>query len=238
MKKDGNSFMDKILIIEDDEDLCNLIRDYLKIEGFEAVTCNDGLEGMKAAKEGGFSLIILDIMLPNIDGMTICRKLRESSHVPIIMASAKSGDTDKILSLGMGADDYITKPFSPMELVARVKAHLRRQSYLSTEEKTQDNVLVFGELAVYPDSYKVTLNGEEVKLTSREFQVLQYLITNSGKVFSKQQLYDNIWGFSEFIDDNTMAVYVKKLREKLGDIGKRSIKTVWGAGYKWEYKDE
>lgn len=231
--------MDKILIIEDDEDLCNLIRDYLKIEGFEPVTCYDGIEGLKAAAEGSYSLIILDIMLPNMDGMTICRKLRESSHVPIIMASAKSGDTDKILSLGMGADDYITKPFSPMELVARVKAHLRRQSYLNiASDVVKDSVERFGDLEVYPDSYKVMLKGEEVKLTSREFQVLQYLISNSGKVFSKQQLYDNIWGFSEFIDDNTMAVYVKKLREKLGDIGKKSIKTVWGAGYKWEYEHE
>lgn len=230
--------MDKILIIEDDEDLANLIRDYLNMEGFETVICNDGIKGLEKATKEKFSLIILDIMLPNVDGITICKRIRSVSHVPIIMASAKSGDTDKILSLGTGADDYITKPFSPMELVARVKAHLRRQSYLNSKKEENNDVLKFGELQVYKDSYKVILSGKEIKLTTREFQVLEYLISNPGKVFSKEQLYENIWGFSEFVDDNTMAVYIKKLREKLGDIGKKSIKTVWGAGYKWEYDNE
>lgn len=229
--------MEKILIIEDDMDLANLIKDYLSIDGFIGVIASDGQVGIDMANKDKFSLIILDIMLPEVDGITVCRKIRELSHIPIIMLSAKSGEMDKILSLGVGADDYVTKPFSPMELLARIKAHLRRQTFVS--KKTLDEeVMVYGDLKIYSKNYKVLLNEKEVTLTTREFQILDFLTKNSGQVFSKEKLYEGVWGYSEFMDENTIAVYVKRLREKLGDIGKQSIKTVWGVGYKWEYKNE
>lgn len=176
-------------------------------------------------------------MLPEIDGITVCRKIREHSHVPIIMLSAKSGEMDKILSLGVGADDYVTKPFSPMELLARVKAQIRRAGFVPNEVLERE-IIDYGDLKIYPQNYKVVLSGSEISLTTKEFQVLEYLAKNSGKVFTKEQLYDGVWGLSKFMDENTIAVYVKRLRSKLGDIGKKSIKTVWGVGYKWEYCSE
>lgn len=228
---------DKILIIEDDSDLANLIKDYLSIEGFEGIIARDGKEGIDKALDNSISMIILDIMLPEVDGISVCKKIRGSSKVPIIMLSAKSGEMDKILSLGVGADDYMVKPFSPMELIARVKAHLRRQSYLAVNNE-EEEVRIYGDMKLYPKSYKVLVNGESVPLTTREFQVLDFLTLNKDRVFSKEQLYEKIWGYSEYMDENTIAVYVKRLREKLGDLGQKSIKTVWGVGYKWEYDNE
>lgn len=229
--------IERVLIVEDDNDLSNLIKDYLRIEGYVGVIAEDGNRGIELAKEEKFSLVILDIMLPEVDGITVCRKIREVSNIPIIMLSAKCSEMDKILSLGVGADDYMTKPFSPMELLARVKAHLRRANF--REKKTLDeDVISFGKLDIYPKSYKVLLEGKEIVLTTKEFQILDFLSENSGQVFTKEQLYDGIWGCSEFMDENTIAVYVKRLRGKLGEIGKQSIKTVWGIGYKWDYTDE
>ena len=235
--------MDKenILIIEDDNDLANLVKDYLRIEEYHGIIADNGAKGLEIAMREEISLVILDIMLPEIDGITVCRKIREISQVPIIMLSAKSGEMDKILSLGVGADDYITKPFSPMELLARIKAQLRRASFNNDklENKSIDeDIKDYGELKIYPKSYKVVLSGQEIELTTKEFQILDYLSKNSGQVFTKEQLYDGVWGCSEYMDENTIAVYVKRLRSKLGDIGKKSIKTVWGVGYKWEYCNE
>ncbi|GAA0706443.1 response regulator transcription factor [Paraclostridium ghonii] len=228
---------EKILIVEDDNDLANLITDYLRIEGYEGVIADSGTKALEVAKSENISLVILDIMLPEVDGITVCRKIREHSHVPIIMLSAKSGEMDKILSLGVGADDYVTKPFSPMELLARVKAQIRRAGFVPNEVLERE-IIDYGDLKIYPQNYKVVLSGSEISLTTKEFQVLEYLAKNSGKVFTKEQLYDGVWGLSEFMDENTIAVYVKRLRSKLGDIGKKSIKTVWGVGYKWEYCSE
>ena len=228
---------EKILIVEDDNDLANLIKDYLSIEGYEGVIGEDGVKALEIFNENNISLVILDIMLPNIDGITVCKKIREKSNIPIIMLSAKSGETDKILCLGVGADDYVTKPFSPMELLARVKAQLRRAGFVQNKEISED-VIDYGNLKIYSKSYKVILNDSEVDLTTKEFQVLNYLAKNSGQVFTKEQLYDGVWGLSEFMDENTIAVYVKRLRNKLGEVGKNSIKTVWGVGYKWEYCNE
>lgn len=229
--------MKKILIVEDDNDLANLVKDYLRIEGYDGIITEDGEKGLKMATNKDISLVILDIMLPEVDGITVCRKIREVSNVPIIMLSAKGGEMDKILSLGVGADDYITKPFSPMELLARIKAQLRRAGFV--DNKTLDEGIIdYGALKIYSKSYKVLLNGTEVDLTTKEFQILDYLSKNSGQVFTKEQLYDGVWGCSEYMDENTIAVYVKRLRGKLGEIGKKSIKTVWGVGYKWEYCGE
>lgn len=227
----------KILIVEDDGDLGNLLKDYLSIEGFVGVIADNGIKGLEEARTGEYSLAILDIMLPEMDGITVCRKIREDNNMPIIILSAKNGEMDKILSLGVGADDYITKPFSPMELLARVKAQLRRASFTEVK-KSNDEEMTFGELKIYSKSYRVELNGAEVELTTKEFQILEYLCKNKGRVFSKEQLYDGVWGCSEFMDENTIAVYVKRLRGKLGDYGKNYLKTVWGVGYKWEYINE
>ena len=228
---------EKILIVEDDNDLANLIKDYLSIEGYEGVIGEDGVKALEIFNENNISLVILDIMLPNIDGITVCKKIREKSNIPIIMLSAKSGETDKILCLGVGADDYVTKPFSPMELLARVKAQLRRAGFVQNKEISED-VIDYGNLKIYSKSYKVILNDSEIDLTTKEFEVLNYLAKNSGQVFTKEQLYDGVWGLSEFMDENTIAVYIKRLRNKLGEVGKNSIKTVWGVGYKWEYCNE
>ena len=229
--------MEKILIVEDDNDLANLIKDYLRIEGYVGIVADTGIKGLETVKSEEVSLIILDIMLPELDGITVCRKIREFSNIPIIMLSAKSGEMDKILSLGIGADDYMTKPFSPMELLARIKAQLRRAG-LGTNNVVDEGITDYGELKIYSKSYKVVLSNIEVDLTTKEFQVLDFFVKNSGQVFTKEQLYDGIWGQSEFMDENTIAVYVKRLRNKLGEVGKNSIKTVWGVGYKWEYCNE
>lgn len=227
----------KILIVEDDNDLANLISDYLRIEGYLGIIAEDGVKGLKIATSEKIELVVLDIMLPELDGITVCRKIREVSNVPIIMLSAKSGEMDKILSLGVGADDYITKPFSPMELLARIKAQIRRAGFIESKAIEED-VIDYGDLKIYSKSYKVTLNNEEIDLTTKEFQILDYFCKNSGQVFTKEQLYEGIWGCSEFMDENTIAVYVKRLRSKLGEVGKNSIKTIWGVGYKWEYCNE
>lgn len=227
----------KILIIEDDTDLSELIKDYLSIDGFVGEVADNGRKGIEMARTNKYSLIILDIMLPEVDGIGVCREIRKDSHIPILMLSAKSGEMDKILSLGVGADDYMTKPFSPMELIARIKAHLRRQTY-GNDKGNKDDLKRYGELQIYKDSYKVLLNEKEIALTRREFQILDFLTDNEKIVFTKEQLHEGVWGYSEFMDENTIAVYIKRLREKIGDIGKKSIKTVWGVGYKWEYSDE
>ncbi|MEW8957444.1 response regulator transcription factor [Clostridium sp.] len=223
---------DKILVIEDDNDLGNLIKDYLEINGFQVLIANDGLKGTELSNDPKIKLIILDIMLPLLDGIEVCKRIRKISKMPIIMLSAKSGEMDKILTLGVGADDYITKPFSPMELVARVKAHIRR--YTSFSNDIPLDIKQFGDLIVDSKGYKALLNGKEIALTSKEFQILDFFTSNPSQVFSKSQVYENVWGYSEYMDENTIAVYVKRLREKLGEYGEKSIKTIWGVGYKWE----
>ncbi|WP_346847271.1 response regulator transcription factor [uncultured Clostridium sp.] len=223
---------DKILVIEDDNDLGNLIKDYLEIDGFQVFIANDGLKGVELANDPMIKLIILDIMLPLLDGVEVCKRIRMISKMPILMLSAKSGEMDKILTLGVGADDYMTKPFSPMELVARVKAHIRR--YTSFSSDTLSDVKQFGDLIVDSKAYKALLNNKEIPLTSKEFQILDFFTSNPSQVFSKSQVYESVWGYSEYMDENTIAVYVKRLREKLGEYGEKSIKTIWGVGYKWE----
>lgn len=225
---------EKILIIEDDKDIRNLLKDYLTQEGFIVNSCDSGGGALSVFNSFVPDIIVLDIMLPEVDGIEICRIIRSSSLVPIIMLSAKSGDIDKILSLGVGADDYITKPFSPMEVIARIKAHLRRYKTFKAPSKDTSNKKGFGDLTIDSKSYKVTFKDKEIHLTSREFEIIDFLSQYPSEVFSKEQLYDNVWGLSGFGDLNTIAVYIKRIREKFAEYNISYIKTVWGVGYKWE----
>ena len=225
----------KILIVEDDKDLSGIMHDYLCNEGYDITQVYSGKEAIEVAKELSPTLIILDIMLPGADGIEVCRNIRTYSHCPIIVISAKSSDSDKLLSLGMGADDYLTKPFSLPELVGRVKSHIRRFTSFSKDNTVkQDSTRTFGNLSIDPIGYKVTVKDKEISLTAKEFKLLDFLSAHPLQVFSKEQLIENIWGDYEFVDRNTIAVYIGRLREKLLKENISYIKTVWGVGYKWE----
>lgn len=225
---------EKILIVEDDFDLSGVMRDYLKNDGYEVKQAFNGRDAIEISKTFQPALIILDIMLPHVDGIEVCRTVRQTSHAPILIVSAKSSDTDKLLSLGVGADDYLTKPFSLIELVARVKAHIRRFTSFNVIPTSSIEERTFGKLIIDTKSYRVTAEGKEIALTSKEFKLLDFLSSNPSQVFSKEQLANHVWGYSEYIDDNTIAVYVGRLREKLKASDACYIKTVWGVGYKFE----
>ena len=221
---------DSILLVEDDRDLSDVVTAYLKNEGFTVTQAHTGSEAIEKAAQIEPKLILLDIMLPEMDGIEICRRIREYSHAPIIMISAKNTDMDKLLSLGMGADDYMTKPFSLPELAGRVRAHLRRYSVYDRQLKAR----VYGTLEINNKAYCATIEGNTIPLTSKEFHLLDFLSSHPGQVFSKTQLMDEIWGYNEYVDDNTIAVYIGRLRDKLTQTHKHHLKTVWGVGYKWD----
>lgn len=223
----------KILIVEDEKELADILAAYLSVEGFEPIVANDGVEGLKAFNEKQPSLILLDIMLPKIDGIKVCKEIREKSEVPIIMISAKSGEMDKVIALGIGADDYVTKPFSPLELVARVKAQLRRYKKSSNVVDSNKNEIKIGELILNKSSYSAAVKGEQLSLTTKEFEMLFFFANNPNQVFSKQQIYEGVWGYNGICDDNSITVYVNRIREKLNKFELDYIKTVWGAGYKF-----
>lgn len=226
---------EKILLVEDDKDLSNIIKAFLEKEGYEVTCSYDGKAGIEQAKIIEPVIILLDIMLPEVDGLEVCRSIRMHSLAPIIMISAKNTDMDKLVSLGIGADDYLTKPFSLLELGARVKSHIRRFTMFHQESlKEQSKGRQYGDVRIDSASYKVTVKGEVLDFTSREFKLLEFLFTYPSQVFSKEQLMDQVWGYSEFIDTNTITVYIGRLREKLTKGGACYIKTVWGVGYKWE----
>ncbi len=222
---------EKILIIEDEKELATILGAYLKVEGFEAVIANDGEQGLKEFNAGKINLILLDIMLPKVNGIEVCKKVRETSDIPVIMISAKDGEMDKVVALGIGADDYVTKPFIPLELVARVKAQLRRYQGLHRKEST-DGELIAGRLKLNKNSYTAYVEGEKLSLTTKEFEMLYFLASSIDQVFSKTQIYEGVWGYTGICDDNSITVYINRLREKLGHFGLDYIKTVWGAGYK------
>lgn len=222
----------KILIVEDEKELADILGAYLEVEGFEPVVAHDGLEGLSAFYSEGPSLVLLDIMLPKKDGISICKEIREKNDVPIIMISAKSGEMDKVIALGIGADDYVTKPFSPLELVARVKANLRRYEQMSNKDSAVRDEVAVGELILNKSTYHAAVSGKNLDLTTKEFEVLYYFASNPNQVFSKEQVYNGVWGYSKLGDDNSVTVYVKRLREKLMAHNLDYIKTVWGAGYK------
>lgn len=225
----------KILVIEDDIDLSNVMQVFLANDGFEVVQAYSGREGLEAVEREKPLLIILDIMLPGIDGISICKRVREEYSIPIIIISAKNTDTDKVLALGVGADDYLTKPFSQVELVARVKSHIRRATVLSASETNKgQSKKVFGALVIDASSYEVTVNGKSISMSPKEFLLLDFLSDHPAQVFTKHQILDHLWGCSEYVDDNTIAVYVGRIREKLAKEKIDYIKTVWGVGYKWE----
>ena len=229
--------MFNILVCDDDKEIVDAIDIYLSQEGYHILKAYDGLQAIEIMKKEEVHLILLDIMMPNLDGIRATRKIRETSSVPIIMLSAKSEDVDKILGLNIGADDYITKPFNPLELIARVKSQLRRYTQLgnlATEEK--EAVYVCGGLVVNDDLKTVTVDGEPVKLTPIEYNILVLLIKNQGKVFSIEQIYENIWNEEAIGADNTVAVHIRHIREKIeiNPREQRYLKVVWGIGYKIE----
>lgn len=225
----------KILIVEDDIDLSKIMRDFLTNDNYEVRQAYDGNDGIKLCETFNPDLIILDIMLPKVDGIEVCKNIRNIANVPIIIISAKSSDYDKVLALGVGADDYLTKPFSQIELVARVKSHLRRANEFSVMAKNStSNRKSFGKLTIDNNCYEVTIDNKKLDFSPKEFQLLDFMTSHPNMVFTKDQLIDNIWGYSEFIDQNTIAVYIGRLREKLTKEGITNIKTVWGVGYKWE----
>lgn len=222
----------KILIVDDDENICEVIKMYLETTGYNVKVAHDG----KAAKEEfvNFSpnLVVLDMMLPGIDGMEVLKWIRKDSNVPVIMLTAKGETFDKVLALEIGADDYVVKPFEPKELLARVKAVMRRYS----GEEPDNVVLNFPGLTIDANSYKVIYNGEEVKTPPKEFELLHYLASNKNKVFTRDQLLCEVWGYDYPGDSRTVDVHIKRLREKLNGGEDWQLETVWGVGYKFEVK--
>ena len=229
--------MAKILVCDDDKDIVEAIDIYLTQEGYEVLKAYDGDEAIKVLKRNEVDLLIMDVMMPRLDGIRATLKIRENMSLPIIILSAKSEDADKILGLNIGADDYMTKPFNPLELVARVKSQLRRYTQLGNTARS-DNQSEFrtGGLAIRDDLKEVTVDGEKVKLTPIEYNILLLLVKNQGKVFSINQIYENIWNEEAIGADNTVAVHIRHIREKIEINPKepRYLKVVWGVGYKVE----
>lgn len=228
--------MTNILVCDDDKEIVDAIEIYLQQEGYQIYKAYDGEQVIKVLKETNIQLLIIDIMMPRLDGIHATLKIREFSSVPIIFLSAKSEDTDKILGLNMGADDYITKPFNPLELVARVKSNLRRYTQLGSLNVENNALYQVGGLCMNDDTKEVTVDGEPVKLTPIEYNILFLLVKNQGKVFSIDQIYENIWNEEAIGADNTVAVHIRHIREKIEINPKepRYLKVVWGVGYKVE----
>ena len=229
--------MAKILVCDDDKEIVEAIEIYLTQDGHQVLEAYDGIEAVEILKKESVDLLIMDIMMPRMDGIRATLKIREDHNIPIIILSAKSEDADKILGLNIGADDYITKPFNPLELVARVKSHLRRYMQLgSTTIKESEAVYTVGGLAINDDLKEVTVDGEPVKLTPIEYNILLLLVKHQGKVFSIDQIYENIWNENAVGVDNTVAVHIRHIREKIEINPKepRYLKVVWGVGYKIE----
>lgn len=227
--------MKKVLIVEDDKNIASLERDYLEANGFDTDIEYTGEKGLKRALENEYNLIILDIMLPGLDGFEICRILRRDKDTPILFVSAKKDDIDKIRGLGLGADDYIVKPFSPSELVARVKAHIARFERLSNRQAERSEVIDVGSLHIDIKARRVFINDNEVFLANKEFDLLLFLASNPNVVFSKETLFDKIWGFDSIGETSTVTVHINRLRDKIeaDTQNPRYIETVWGAGYRF-----
>jgi Response regulators consisting of a CheY-like receiver domain and a winged-helix DNA-binding domain len=221
--------MAKVLIVDDEIDIADLISDVLIDEGFETITKNNGEDAVQAVSEDVFDLIILDIMMPKMNGTEVCTHIRDKVDCPIIFVTAKTHLVDKLVGFEIGADDYITKPFTIEELTARVKAHIRRSN--RSTDKGNRNIIHIGEIRINKDSFEVFKNDEQIDLSTREFELLSYLMSNAGMALSKDQIFDSVWG-SNFGEIGTVAVHIKSLRKKL-DTEEKYIKTIWGLGYKF-----
>ena len=228
--------MSKILIVEDEVAIAELEKDYLELSGFDVVMQHTGDAGLKAALNEDFNLIILDLMLPNVDGFEICKKVREKKNTPILMESAKKEDIDKIRGLGLGADDYMTKPFSPSELVARVKAHLARYERLVGSGVKANEIIEIRGIKIDKTARRVYVNGEEKAFTTKEFDLLTFLAENPNHVFTKEELFNKIWDMESIGDIATVTVHIKKIREKIefNTSKPQYIETIWGVGYRFK----
>ncbi len=226
--------MTKILIAEDDPEIAMLERDYLEIEGFEVSVVDNGQQAVTQALSGDFGLILLDLMLPGCNGYDVCRLIRDRIDVPILMVTARTESVDKIRGLGLGADDYIPKPFDPAELVARVKAHLSRYARLTGGGQGEPEVIDLGNVQILPQSWRVVKDGREIKMPNREFALLKFLAEHPNTVFSKEKLFETIWGCEYVGDSATVTVHIGRIRDKVEDdpARPRLIETVWGAGYR------
>ncbi len=228
--------MSRILIIEDEKDIAELEKDYLELSGFEVEIAGNGKEGLEKALKEDYDLYILDLMLPGMDGFEICKRIRDVKDTPILMVSAKRDDIDKIRGLGLGADDYVTKPFSPSELVARVKAHLARYDRLIGSQSQKNEIIQIRGLKIDRTARRVWVNGEEKQFTTKEFDLLTFLAMNPNHVFTKEELFRNIWDMESVGDIATVTVHIKKIREKVEmDTSKpQYIETIWGVGYRFK----
>ena len=228
--------MSKILIVEDEETIADLEKDYLELSGFEVEVANDGDSGLEKALQEEYDLLILDLMLPGVDGFEICRKVRDEKNTPIITVSAKKDDIDKIRGLGLGADDYMTKPFSPSELVARVKAHLARYDRLIGSMAEKNKVIEIRGLKIDTTARRVWVNGEERTFTTKEFDLLSFLAAHPNHVYSKDELFQKIWDMESVGDIATVTVHIKKIREKIemDTSNPQYIETIWGVGYRFK----
>lgn len=229
--------MEKILIVEDDINISEMVRDYLTNEGFEVKTAFDGVEALQVFEKETFDLVLLDLMIPKLDGMRVMKGIREKNLTPIIIVSAKDSEGDKAMGLGFGADDYLTKPFSLVELSARIKANIRRATrYTQSDKSKQSQVIKVRELEIDLENYQVKKGGEIIKLTSKEFEILKLFVTNKNKVYTKAQIYEAVWGEEYYGDDNVINVHIRRVREKIEEDNSNPvyIKTLWGIGYKME----
>lgn len=228
--------MSRILIVEDEVAIADLEKDYLELSGFEVEIENDGRRGLDRALKEDFDLYILDLMLPEVDGFEICRQIRENKNTPILMVSAKKDDIDKIRGLGLGADDYVTKPFSPSELVARVKAHLARYERLISSNAPENDIVEIRGIRIDKTARRVWVNGEEKQFTTKEFDLLTFLAENPNHVFTKEELFREIWDMESIGDIATVTVHIKKIREKveMDTSNPQYIETIWGVGYRFK----
>lgn len=226
--------MSRILVVDDESNIVELLRLYLEKDGFDVVSANNGVQALEKFKITTPDLIILDVMMPEPDGWQVCREIRKTSNVPIIMLTAKSETFDKVLGLELGADDYITKPFDAKELVARVKAVLRRTDSKPAESK---NVINYENLCINIENYELTINGKIIDIPPKELELLHYLASSPNRVYTREQLLESVWGFDYFGDSRTVDVHIKRLREKLEGVSDSwQLKTVWGVGYKFEVR--
>lgn len=226
----------KILIVDDDANICELLRLYLEKDGFDTVVANDGEQAVEYASKYSPDLILLDIMLPKLDGWQVCREIRKTSETPIIMLTAKGETFDKILGLELGADDYVSKPFDTKEVIARIKAVLRRTN--DSDKGSQISEVRYDKLRINLTNYELEVNGVKIDTPPKELELIYHLASNPNRVYTRDQLLDEVWGFDYYGDSRTVDVHVKRLREKLENVSDEwSLKTVWGVGYKFETKE-